>query len=252
MNNLFFTQTGKGRALLLIHGFPMHSGVWGEFAERFKNSNLVVTPDLPGFGKSPILPAGFTISDVADSMLQFLSEQNIHNSVIIGHSLGGYVALSMIEKKPEIFSALGLFHSTAYPDSAEKKTSRDKAMAFVEKNGAKAFATNFITPLFADPTHPAIEKVKQIAAGSPADAVIGYTRAMRDRTDHIKTLKSFKKPTLFLAGDKDPGIPLDTVHRQASECQYPEIHVLSGVAHMAMFERPEDSASKIKGFLDKI
>ena len=230
----------------------MHSGVWDGFAERFASDYLIITPDLPGFGQSPILPEGFTISDVADCMLQFLSDQNIRDVAVIGHSLGGYVALSMIEKKPEIFSALGLFHSTAYPDSAEKKTSRDKAVEFVKKNGAKAFATNFITPLFADPTHAAIERVKQIAGTSSADAVIGYTLAMRDRTDQIKTLKSFKKHTLFLAGDKDPGIPVDTVHRQASECQKPEIHVLSAVAHMAMFERPEEAVSKIKGFLDKI
>ncbi|HMG92133.1 MAG TPA: alpha/beta hydrolase, partial [Chryseolinea sp.] len=87
---------------------------------------------------------------------------------------------------------------------------------------------------------------------SKESAVIGYTLAMRDRPDQTKTLKSFKKPTLFLAGDKDQGIPAESIHRQAAECQKPEIHVLSNVAHMAMFERPEDAAAKISGFLSKI
>jgi pimeloyl-ACP methyl ester carboxylesterase len=134
-----------------------------------------------------------------------------------------------------LFAALGLFHSTAYADSADKKQSRNKAIEFVNKNGAKAFATNFITPLFSDPNHTAIEKVKKIAAESNESAVIGYTMAMRDRPDQIKTLKSLKKPTLFIAGAKDPGIPVESIHKQAAECQNPEIHVLSNVAHMAMF-----------------
>ena len=71
--------------------------------------------------------------------------------MLIGHSLGGYVALAMVEKRPDLFAGLGLFHSTAYADSAEKKQSRNKVIEFVNKNGAKAFTTNFITPLFADP-----------------------------------------------------------------------------------------------------
>ncbi len=158
----------------------------------------------------------------------------------------------MVEKRPDLFTRLGLFHSTAYADSEEKKLSRNKAVEFVKKNGAMAFATNFITPLFADPLHPDIEKVKSIAAESKEGALIGYTTAMRDRPDQTKTLKSFKKPTLFLAGEKYPGIPVESINRQAKECQNPVIHVLSNVAHMAMFEQPDVAASKISSFLSKI
>lgn len=252
MTNLFFEQRGKGRNLILIHGFPMHHKVWESFGRRFTNSYAVITPDLPGFGKSPPLSPGFSLAQVADQLIQLILDNSLSDSILIGHSLGGYVALAMIEKRPDLFAGLGLFHSTAYPDSEEKKQSRDKAIEFINKNGAMAFATNFIAPLFSDPNHSAIEKVKSIAAESKEEAVIGYTMAMRDRPDQTKTLKSFKKPTLFLAGEKDPGIPVESIHRQALECKKPEIHVLSNVAHMAMFERPEEAASKINGFLSKI
>ena len=252
MTDLFFEQRGKGSNVILIHGFPMHHKVWDSFSARFTNSYKVITPDLPGFGKSPLLSPGFSLAQVADQLIQLVLEKSFGDSVLIAHSLGGYVALAMAEKRPDLFRGLGLFHSTAYADSEEKKTSRNKAVEFINKNGAKAFATNFITPLFSDPHHGAIEKVKSIAAESKEGAVIGYTLAMRDRPDQTKTLKSFKKPTLFLAGEKDPGIPVDSIHRQAAECQKPEIHVLSNVAHMAMFERPEEAASKINSFLSKI
>ena len=151
MTNLFFEQHGKGRPLILIHGFPMHHGIWKTFGDRFKDFNTVITPDLPGFGKSPILPPGFSLSQVAEQLIQFVEDNGLINSVIIGHSLGGYVALAMVEKRKDLFAGLGLFHSTAYADSEEKKQSRNKALEFINNNGAKAFATNFITPLFSDP-----------------------------------------------------------------------------------------------------
>lgn len=251
MSNLFSRQRGEGKTLLFIHGFPMHQSVWDDFGQRFADTYKVVTVDLPGFGKSPIITNTFSLDQVAEQVIQFVLEVKLSNVVVVGHSLGGYVALSMISKRPDLFSGLVLFHSTAFADSEEKKQSRDKAIEFIEKNGVQAFTTNFIAPLFADPANKAIPKVKEIASQSTKEAVIGYTKAMRNRVDQIKTLKSFKKPTLFLAGEKDQGIPIDSIHKQAKECQYPEIHILHDVGHMGMFEKPEEVVVKIKHFLNE-
>jgi pimeloyl-ACP methyl ester carboxylesterase len=252
MADIFYRERGEGNPLIFIHGFPMHQAVWDDFGERFTNVYTVITLDLPGFGKSPVLPYSFSLDQVAEQILNHLAEKEIRDSVVIGHSLGGYVGLSMIQKRPDLFSGIGLFHSTAYADSTEKKESREKVLEFVAKNGAPAFTTNFIAPLFANPQHPGIETVKKIAVQSSGAAVVGYTMAMRDRQDQTKTLKNFKKPTLFLGGDKDPGIPPETISRQAANCQHPEIHILRDVAHMGMFEKPAEAAAKIKGFLNKI
>lgn len=237
---------------MLLHGFPMHQEVWEDFAPRLADSCRVITPDLPGLGKSPLLSQGFSIADVAIEVLNFCAEKEIHQCVVIGHSLGGYVALAMAEKNPVRFSGLGLFHSTAYADSDEKKVSRTKVVDFVDQHGALAFTSNFIPPLFVQPNHAAISTVRQIASESGADAVKGYTLAMRDRPEQIKTLKIFKNPTLFLAGAKDQGIPVDTVLTQSKFSQQAEYHVLQDVAHMGMFEKPDETASIIRGFLGKI
>ena len=116
---------------------------------------------------------------------------------------------------------------------------------------ALPFTSGFIPPLFFNPAHPAVEKVKKIAGEASAEAVIGYTLAMRDRPEQIKTLEIFENPTLFLAGKNDPGIPVDSILKQASHCQKPEIHVFENVSHMGMFEKPEEAVSQIKGFLAK-
>jgi pimeloyl-ACP methyl ester carboxylesterase len=157
----------------------------------------------------------------------------------------------MVKNSPESFASLVLFHSTAYADSAEKKESRSKVVEFVQKNGALPFASGFIPPLFFNPTHPAIERVRRIASEATSEAVIGYTLAMKDRPDHIKTLEVFKNPTLFLAGKNDPGIPVDSIIKQAAHCQKGEIHIFENVSHMGMLEKPEGTASKIKDFLSK-
>jgi len=252
MAKFFFQEYGQGRPVILLHGFPMHQEVWNDFAPHLADHCRVITPDLPGLGKTPGLPQGFSLADVALEVLNFCAEKEIHNSVVIGHSLGGYVALAMVEKNPGRFAGLGLFHSTAYPDSDEKKQSRTKVVEFVNQHGAEAFTSNFIPPLFARPDHPAIDRVRKLSVQANADAVKGYTLAMRDRPEQTKTLKSFKNPTLFIAGEKDNGIPFQTVQAQSRLCQHPEYHVLQDVAHMGMFEKPELTSTIIAGFLDKI
>jgi pimeloyl-ACP methyl ester carboxylesterase len=158
------------------------------------------------------------------------------------------VALSLVEKRPDIFSGLILFHSTAFADSPEKKQSRTKVPEFIDRNGVETFTTNFIAPLFADPGHPAIEIVREIARPSTAETVKAYTLAMRDRPDRTDVLKKFKKPILFLAGEKDGGIPVSTIKDQAAMNPKSEVAVLPGVAHMGMFENPVECSRLITAF----
>jgi pimeloyl-ACP methyl ester carboxylesterase len=251
MSELSFTETGNGKPLILIHGFPMHQKIWESFADKLALSFKVYTVDLPGFGKSPGLKLPFSIDDAADQMLDWLNGKGIHKCTLVGHSLGGYVALAMIKKSSRIFDSLVLFHSTAYPDSDEKKQSRNKVLEFIDKNGVHAFTSSFIAPLFANPQHPSIANVRSISMEASADTVKGYTQAMRDRPDTTDVLRLFRKPVLFLAGDKDPGIPADSIHRQAALSLDSSVHILPDVAHMGMFEKENESLEKIRSFVEE-
>ena len=247
---MVFSQVmGEGSPVILIHGFPLNHSMWNNFADVIARHHKVYTPDLPGFGQSPILPSPFSIDQVADEMIRWIDHHHIVNSVIIGHSLGGYVTLAMVKKRPSLFASFGLFHSTAEPDGQEKKESRTKAVDFIKKNGAVVFTTNFIEPLFADPKDPAVPVVKAIARQSSEPAVIGYTLAMRDRESRIDVLQSFDKPILFIAGAKDRGIPAEAIERQASVCRHPELHILPDAAHMSMFEQGTETAAIIGEFI---
>jgi pimeloyl-ACP methyl ester carboxylesterase len=248
MPEFSFQESGSGSTLLLIHGFPMNSEVWNEFRKPLSKHFHVITIDLPGFGASTPLKEGFTIDDVAESVIEWLKKKKINNCVVVGHSLGGYVALAMARKNSEILAGIGLFHSTAQPDSDEKKVSRLKVVEFIERNGVLAFTSNFIPQLFADQEHPAIEKVRSIAIKSASDTVKGYTLAMCNRPSSTDVLENFDKPVLFLAGSKDGGIPVESILQQASLCQRPDVQVLEGVAHMGMFEKPDETTAIIIQF----
>lgn len=229
----------------------MNQSVWTEFISPLAKQFKIYTPDLPGFGQSRLQRSSFTIEEVADLILPWIESQSISNSVLVGHSLGGYVALAMARKRPDYFAGLGLFHSTANPDTDEKKISRTKTIEFVRKNGALAFTSNFIQPLFTNPNHEAVSKVKALSSTATEDAVVGYLGAMRDRPNSSDVLASFDKPILFIAGSHDQGISVASIHEQAALCKRPSVNVLDDSAHMGMFEEPEKARLIVQTFVNQ-
>ena len=252
MSEIFFTERGSGSSVILLHGFPFHSAIWEGFAEKLGKEFKIYTPDLPGFGKSKGLGSNFTIEKVAQEIISWIEKNKIGQSVLLGHSLGGYVALAVAEKNPELLSGLILFHSTAYADNEEKKQSRNKVIEFIDKNGAEAFTSNFIAPLFYNQKHPAIEKVRAIAIQAKADTVKGYTLAMRDREDRTNILKIFPHPILFIGGENDGGIKPESLKEQASIATQSQLYIFPEVAHMGMFENEKKSLEIISAFIRKV
>jgi pimeloyl-ACP methyl ester carboxylesterase len=249
MTGIHYRVQGAGPVAVLLHGFPMNSQVWNNWAKSLSQHVMVYTPDLPGFGKSEAPDRPFSIQDIANAMNVWMDQLDLDNAVIIGHSMGGYVALKMVEQRPERFRGLVLFHSTALADSAEKKESRTKVLKFIEDNGVEAFTSNFIAPLYADPSNPSIPEVRGITIQASADAVAGYTIAMRDREDTTRVLRDFKNPVLFLAGDKDGGIPVTTIEEQSRIGEHIRSQILKDTGHMGMFERPEETLTTVKTFI---
>ena len=248
-----YQEKGTGLPILLIHGYCETHEIWGPMVDRFSAAFRVITIDLPGFGTSPALEAPHSIDDVATRVLQFLSDfLKTDSCVVLGHSLGGYVALAMIEKRPELFRAFGLVHSTAFADSDERKAARNKVIEFVKTHGSEPFVRSFIPPLFHNQSASYVQPVVDLALKTAASSIISYAGAMRDRPDRTHVLRSFSGPVLFQAGDKDTIIPLAGVQEQVSMTRNATFSVLQGVAHMGMIERTEEASSAIEGFLRSV
>ena len=141
-STVFYRVYGEGKTLVLIHGFAEDGNIWNGLSNQLKDNFRLIIPDIPGSGKSTILNNSqreVSIDDYAKVIFQILKKENSTTCTIIGHSMGGYITLAFANKYPDLLAGFGLFHSTAFADSEEKKQTRRKAIEFIKNNGAYAF-----------------------------------------------------------------------------------------------------------------
>ena len=250
MSSLYFKEQGKGFPLIFIHGFCETSEVWDSVIDPLSKFFRVIVIDLPGFGKSINNPVPDSIDQAGETVIQLIEDDlNLNKCIIFGHSLGGYVVLSMVEKNPDLFLAFGLIHSTAYADSDDRKISRNKVIEFVNVHGVAPFIQSFVPPLFYNQSSPKISWAVNMALKTPKETLIGYTKAMRDRPDRSIVIKTLRRPVLFLAGQEDTVIPYEVIEEQAAIAKRANITVLEGAGHMGMLEKPEETMLVILEFV---
>ena len=253
MPALFYKEKGTGFPLFFIHGFCETHEVWKELTDRLSTKFRTISVDLPGFGKSNAIPPQYSIEAAAESVLGLIRKKlRTDACVILGHSMGGYVSLAMVEKDPTLFRGMGLIHSTAYADSDERKLSRNKVIEFVNRHGVEPFIQSFIPPLFTNPVNPHIPTTVALASKTSLSTLISYTEAMRDRPERIHVIEAFQKPVLFIAGKSDSVIPVKAVQEQASITEKHTLTIMEGVAHMGMLEAPDEMAIAINDFMAEI
>jgi pimeloyl-ACP methyl ester carboxylesterase len=250
--NLSYYQAGTGFAVVLLHGFMESKEVWRGFQEKLSASFRVIVPDMPGFGESHSNKNYENVEEMAREVHKLLQSLHIDECVMIAHSLGGYVTLAFAEKFGHMLKGIGLFHSTAFADSEEKKQNRDKTAEFIDKYGVPPFAQNFVQSLFykerKEELAETIEKVHQIALQTPKETAVTVTRAMRNRPDRSHVLKEAAYPVLFIAGKADEAVPLEKSKDMFYLPKNAVIQLLDETAHMGMYERPEETYFTVEKF----
>lgn len=198
--------------------------------------------ELPGFGDSaPLAPedtATLTIDDIGRMIKSEIEQLGILRPWLVGHSLGGYVAIAIADLNPADVSGLVLFHSSPFADSPERRDIRDKVIASVIQYGPVAFLETFSDALFYEKGAASVYYREQ--ARSVADmAIISYARMMRDRPDRSSFCRKALIPVAVICGKHDPLISPDTVRQIAF--LHPTVRVveLTRSAHAGMLEEPD-------------
>jgi len=243
---------GSGKPVLLVHGFGEDGTVWRNQAAYLKDSFQLIVPDLPGSGRSELID-DMSMEGLAEVIHAIIHEEGIEACPVIGHSMGGYITLALVEKYWNHVSAFGLFHSSAFADSEEKKATRQKGIGFVQQHGAFEFLKTATPNLFAPITReerPALIN-EQVAAlhNFSAPAVVSYYEAMMKRPDRTDVLRNAAVPVLFVMGKYDAAVPMEDTLKQ---CYLPEksyIHILHDSGHMGMLEQKEESNRILEEFL---
>jgi pimeloyl-ACP methyl ester carboxylesterase len=256
-DTLSYHAAGKGKALVLVHGFCEDHTIWSDYAQDLATHYRVIVPDLPGFGhSSPEYGEAVSVEYYARRVHELLEQliPSAEQVIFIGHSLGGYVGLAFAELYPERINGLGLFHSTAFADNEEKKQSRDKVAQYIQDKGVPAFTDNFVEPLFYAGNRQRlaaeIDKIKQQARLTSKEGAVAATIAMKERVDRTAVLKECKVPVLFIAGKKDTSIPLEKSMEQFHFPAKSLVYFLDNVGHMGMVEEKEECLTVMKAFIE--
>lgn len=251
---LHFFEKGQGPSLVFLHGFCESGEMWRQLADSLSIQYRVICPDLPAFGSSPITHPITCLEDVAEQLEEWMDAHQIKDPIVLGHSLGGYVALALLERMGNRFKAIGLLHSTAFGDDEEKKEMRNRTLTFLKKHGAAKFVTSFVPQLF--PEHRRIELAEAMAQAvedgkrSSLEGLLAYTVAMRDRKDRLAVLEQFVGPKLLLAGTLDGAVKIESSRaQQAAFTHYIE---LEGVGHLGMVEEKEQTLAVLQNFFREV
>jgi pimeloyl-ACP methyl ester carboxylesterase len=251
MSAIHFSEKGKGNPVVFIHGFCEIGAMWNDIASELASDFHVFYPDLPGFGKTTIVSNHVTLEEAAVQLEEWMEEQKIENPVVIGHSLGGYVALAILELMGNRIKGIGLIHSTAFDDDEEKKHSRDKTIAFIKKQGVDKFVTSFVPQLFTASTRAQFEKEIDLAVTQSKESslvgLIAYSEAMRDRKSRLQILEDYTGPKLLIAGTEDGVVKIEASRLQRDA--FTSYYELEGVGHMGQVERREEVIKILRGFI---
>lgn len=246
---------GSGLPVMLVHGFAEDHHIWKYQFKKLAKEFFVVAPDIPGSGKSESLEGNVSIEDYAEAMKQIADEefQKEKKFIMIGHSMGGYIALAFAEKYPQALKGLGLFHSTAYADDDTKKEARKKGIEFIKNNGAELFIQTTTANLFSDKSKEKkphlVEELIDEYKNFSADSLIQYYQAMMKRPNRVHVLENFAGPVLFIIGKKDKIIPLETALKQSRMPSVSHIYILKNSGHTGMREEKKRAIKILSGFL---
>jgi pimeloyl-ACP methyl ester carboxylesterase len=250
---VYYRIEGKGQPVVLVHGFSEDGTVWENQVEYLKHKFQLIIPDLPGSGQSPINDANWSMEYFAECIRAILDQENISTVSMIGHSMGGYITLAFADAWPQRLRSFGLFHSTAYPDSEEKKTARRRGIEFIQQNGAPKFLEQSIPNLFSETTKKQqpelVGKILARFSNFIGHSLVNYYQAMMVRPNRTHVLKDFPRPVLFIMGKHDTAVPYEQVLQQCYIPGLSYVHTLEQSGHMGMWEEPELSNVFVEAFL---
>jgi 3-oxoadipate enol-lactonase len=257
--HLFFVEAGpaSGLPVVFIHGFPFSQAMWKSQMDAVTEESIrAFAYDVRGHGSSDVGDGQYTIEGHVDDLVALLDHWGLPQAVVVGLSMGGYIALRALERNPERFRAAVLCDTRSEADPNEGKVRRARTMAVVKARGSAAFADDFVKGIFAASTlaaNPApVDMIREVIARTPPLSIAGTLLALAARTDTTGSLPSIRVPVLILVGEHDVTTPVAASEAMHAAIPGSELQVIPGAAHMSSLENPGAFNSALVSFLRRI
>ena len=244
--------------VVFIHGFPFSHKMWtfpGGQTEALASTHRVIAYDVRGHGDSEVGAGQYTIELFVDDLIGLLDHLSISKTVVVGLSMGGYIALRAVERNPDRFRALALCDTRSEADSNDAKIKRAVSIKAVKANGPRQFAQTFVANVFTPESfnvRPDIVKaIESIIERTAPLSLCGTMLALAGRTDTTSSLSAITIPTLIMVGEHDALAPPAASQAMNEKIPQSEFHVIPSAAHMSNMENPVEFNKHLVEFLQK-
>lgn len=242
------TEQGE-KCVVLLHGYLESMLVWDEFMDLLKGSMRVITIDLPGHGVSIVNGEIHTMEFLADCVGLTMKALGIERYSIVGHSMGGYVALAMMDNYATNLENIILLSSTTSADSQEKCDRRRREIELI-KAGKKNTLARLVphagfAPQNVKRLKDYIEDISELILITEDEGVIAILAGMIERKSRGEQLRDSDIPHLFIFGKHDYYIPNDVAEEMIAADGNARVVWLEESGHMGFYEEPEKCAKAI-------
>ncbi len=239
-----FSRRGRGTPLVLLHGYPLDRAIWDEVAQMLEGEHDLIIPDMRGFGVSDVMEADRSIMAYASDVAGLLERLRLRRAHVVGHSMGGYVALAFARSYPLQTAGIGLVASQAVADSEERKAARHATGQKIIQDGVN-WVVEEMSPKLSARAEVQVLVRNIIARQRPMGLAVALD-AMAGRLDSSDLLSSFSAPAVIIHGTADELIPVE--RGREMRLLLPAAHYLElpGVGHMPMMENAAAVAEALR------
>ncbi len=239
--DLLTLRSGSGLPLLLLHAFPVDHRMWSDVATAMPGNPQVFAVDLPGLGQSPLGGEPASLADSADAVAEALTGHGVRRAVVAGLSMGGYVALALADRHPELIAGLGLVDTKSTADADEAQANRLRIAAAVDQAHSVDPVLGMAGTLLGKTSkterkHLTARVEEWIRAQRPA-GVAWSQRAMAARPDRTHVIAELDVPVAVVVGTEDQLTPIGEAEHMAEASGGPLVRV-PRAGHLSAVEEP--------------
>jgi pimeloyl-ACP methyl ester carboxylesterase len=251
---LAYQEAGAGLPLVLLHAFPLSSRMWEPQRQGLADACRVITPDLRGFGGSPLGDDDPSIDAMADDVAALLDRLHLDRVVVGGLSMGGYVVMALLRRHAGRISAVVLANTKAGADPEPARANRERiAREVLGARGLQVVTYDVVPGLLGESTKrgrtDVVARVHELHLTADPAALAWAQRAMAGRPDSLSTLRATEVPALVIAGEEDQMSPLAEAQAMADALPQARLVTIRAAGHLSAMEAPEEFNAAVRDFV---
>ncbi|MEO7192817.1 MAG: alpha/beta hydrolase [Vicinamibacterales bacterium] len=254
-----YLEAGTGHPVILLHAFPLNAEQWLPQLTRVPPGWRMIAPDFRGFGPSEppeAVAAGTSMESYAADVVELMAHLDTAPAVVVGLSMGGYVAFALLRQAPTRVRALVLADTKATPDNDEARAGRERLLEVVARDGPVGVSREMAPKLLGETSRrdqpDLIDAVRALTEASTSAGIAAGIHALKNRPDSTPQLDSVACPVLVVCGAEDTLTPLADAEAVCSAIEGAQLTVIAQAGHLSNIENPLAFSGALQRFLDTI